>query len=130
MWDSCPCTWNVFSLGHYFYLRGGQLLLLRFSWLFIPKERFRASSCFRSVAAEHFVQALDKQYSRTLLVLPSVVNCDAFLLFSPAIKQASLGGCVRMIVTGAAPASPTVLGFLRAALGCQVGSRGSSLTVS
>lgn len=28
-----------------------------------------------------------------------------------------------MIVTGAAPASPTVLGFLRAALGCQV-SRG------
>ncbi|XP_021557877.1 long-chain-fatty-acid--CoA ligase 6 isoform X1 [Neomonachus schauinslandi] len=34
--------------------------------------------------------------------------------------QASLGGCVRMIVTGAAPASPTVLGFLRAALGCQV----------
>uniref|UniRef100_A0A0D9RN58 Long-chain-fatty-acid--CoA ligase n=1 Tax=Chlorocebus sabaeus TaxID=60711 RepID=A0A0D9RN58_CHLSB len=33
--------------------------------------------------------------------------------------QASLGGCVRMIVTGAAPASPTVLGFLRAALGCQ-----------
>ncbi|XP_027283301.1 long-chain-fatty-acid--CoA ligase 6 isoform X7 [Cricetulus griseus] len=34
--------------------------------------------------------------------------------------QASLGGHVRMIVTGAAPASPTVLGFLRAALGCQV----------
>uniref|UniRef100_A0A8C6XPI8 Long-chain-fatty-acid--CoA ligase n=1 Tax=Naja naja TaxID=35670 RepID=A0A8C6XPI8_NAJNA len=34
--------------------------------------------------------------------------------------QANLGGCVRMIVTGAAPASPTVLGFLRAALGCQV----------
>ncbi|XP_064377223.1 long-chain-fatty-acid--CoA ligase 6 isoform X3 [Dromaius novaehollandiae] len=34
--------------------------------------------------------------------------------------QASLGGCVRMIVTGAAPASPAVLGFLRAALGCQV----------
>ncbi|XP_068391933.1 long-chain-fatty-acid--CoA ligase 6 isoform X7 [Eschrichtius robustus] len=34
--------------------------------------------------------------------------------------QAGLGGSVRMIVTGAAPASPTVLGFLRAALGCQV----------
>uniref|UniRef100_A0A8C0WPM1 Long-chain-fatty-acid--CoA ligase n=1 Tax=Castor canadensis TaxID=51338 RepID=A0A8C0WPM1_CASCN len=34
--------------------------------------------------------------------------------------QGSLGGRVRMIVTGAAPASPTVLGFLRAALGCQV----------
>uniref|UniRef100_A0A8C6W981 Long-chain-fatty-acid--CoA ligase n=1 Tax=Nannospalax galili TaxID=1026970 RepID=A0A8C6W981_NANGA len=35
--------------------------------------------------------------------------------------QASLGGHVRMIVTGAAPASPTVLGFLRAALGCYLG---------
>ncbi|XP_040260994.1 long-chain-fatty-acid--CoA ligase 6 isoform X1 [Bufo bufo] len=40
------------------------------------------------------------------------------LLFNKV--QASLGGHVRMIVTGAAPASPTVLGFLRAALGCQV----------
>uniref|UniRef100_A0A8C6XNA8 Long-chain-fatty-acid--CoA ligase n=1 Tax=Naja naja TaxID=35670 RepID=A0A8C6XNA8_NAJNA len=36
------------------------------------------------------------------------------------MENANLGGCVRMIVTGAAPASPTVLGFLRAALGCQV----------
>uniref|UniRef100_A0A4W3H2U5 Long-chain-fatty-acid--CoA ligase n=1 Tax=Callorhinchus milii TaxID=7868 RepID=A0A4W3H2U5_CALMI len=34
--------------------------------------------------------------------------------------QNSLGGEVRMIITGAAPASPAVLGFLRAALGCQV----------
>ncbi|KAM4035239.1 long-chain-fatty-acid--CoA ligase 6 isoform 1-T1 [Anomaloglossus baeobatrachus] len=40
------------------------------------------------------------------------------LLFNKV--QSSLGGRVRMIVTGAAPASPTVLGFLRAALGCQV----------
>ncbi|XP_063784269.1 long-chain-fatty-acid--CoA ligase 6 isoform X4 [Pseudophryne corroboree] len=40
------------------------------------------------------------------------------LLFNKV--QASLGGRVRMIVTGAAPASPTVLAFLRAALGCQV----------
>ncbi|ERE68890.1 long-chain-fatty-acid--CoA ligase 6-like protein [Cricetulus griseus] len=38
--------------------------------------------------------------------------------------QASLGGHVRMIVTGAAPASPTVLGFLRAALGCQLLCKG------
>ncbi|XP_076004184.1 long-chain-fatty-acid--CoA ligase 1-like [Genypterus blacodes] len=33
--------------------------------------------------------------------------------------QASLGGHVRIILTGAAPVSPTVLTFLRAALGCQ-----------
>ncbi|XP_028991187.1 long-chain-fatty-acid--CoA ligase 5 [Betta splendens] len=34
--------------------------------------------------------------------------------------QESLGGRVRVMVTGAAPISPTVLGFLRAALGCQI----------
>lgn len=33
--------------------------------------------------------------------------------------QESLGGCVRMMITGAAPVSPTILTFLRAALGCQ-----------
>uniref|UniRef100_A0A8C5MT93 Long-chain-fatty-acid--CoA ligase n=1 Tax=Leptobrachium leishanense TaxID=445787 RepID=A0A8C5MT93_9ANUR len=33
--------------------------------------------------------------------------------------QASLGGKVRLMITGAAPVSPTVLKFLRAALGCQ-----------
>lgn len=35
--------------------------------------------------------------------------------------QESLGGRVRMMITGAAPVSPTILTFLRAALGCQVG---------
>lgn len=34
--------------------------------------------------------------------------------------QASLGGRLRMIITGAAPTSPAVLGFLRASLGCQI----------
>ncbi|KAF3704162.1 Long-chain-fatty-acid--CoA ligase 5 [Channa argus] len=34
--------------------------------------------------------------------------------------QDSLGGRVRLMVTGAAPISPSVLNFLRAALGCQI----------
>lgn len=34
--------------------------------------------------------------------------------------QESLGGSVRVMVTGAAPISPAVLSFLRACLGCQV----------
>lgn len=34
--------------------------------------------------------------------------------------QESLGGRVRVMVTGAAPISPSVLTFLRASLGCQV----------
>uniref|UniRef100_A0AAR2K2S1 Long-chain-fatty-acid--CoA ligase n=1 Tax=Pygocentrus nattereri TaxID=42514 RepID=A0AAR2K2S1_PYGNA len=33
--------------------------------------------------------------------------------------QASVGGCVRLMMTGAAPISASVLTFLRAALGCQ-----------
>lgn len=33
--------------------------------------------------------------------------------------QATLGGRVRMMITGAAPVSPVILTFLRAALGCQ-----------
>ncbi|XP_022527740.1 long-chain-fatty-acid--CoA ligase 1b [Astyanax mexicanus] len=33
--------------------------------------------------------------------------------------QASVGGCVRLMMTGAAPVSAPVLTFLRAALGCQ-----------
>ncbi|XP_053368213.1 long-chain-fatty-acid--CoA ligase 5 isoform X2 [Clarias gariepinus] len=34
--------------------------------------------------------------------------------------QESLGGSVRVMVTGAAPISPSVLSFLRACLGCQI----------
>nr|XP_020457706.1 long-chain-fatty-acid--CoA ligase 1-like isoform X1 [Monopterus albus]XP_020457708.1 long-chain-fatty-acid--CoA ligase 1-like isoform X1 [Monopterus albus] len=34
--------------------------------------------------------------------------------------QASLGGRVKLMITGAAPVSPIILTFLRAALGCQV----------
>ncbi|MEE6460819.1 hypothetical protein FKM82_001113 [Ascaphus truei] len=49
--------------------------------------------------------------------------------------QASLGGKVRLLITGAAPVSPTVLTFLRGALGCQARygqtecTAGCSLTV-
>ncbi|XP_072318579.1 long-chain-fatty-acid--CoA ligase 1a isoform X3 [Eucyclogobius newberryi] len=49
-----------------------------------------------------------------------VVRQDSFwdkLIFKKV--QASLGGRVRMMITGAAPVSPVILTFLRAALGCQ-----------
>lgn len=39
------------------------------------------------------------------------------LVFSKV--QASLGGCVRLMLIGAAPVSPTVLTFVRTAMGCQ-----------
>ncbi|KAG7281202.1 hypothetical protein CRUP_022867 [Coryphaenoides rupestris] len=54
-------------------------------------------------------------------VSAGVIRSDSFwdkVFFSKI--QASLGGRLRMIITGAAPASPSVLGFLRAALGCQL----------
>uniref|UniRef100_A0A671L7C2 Long-chain-fatty-acid--CoA ligase n=1 Tax=Sinocyclocheilus anshuiensis TaxID=1608454 RepID=A0A671L7C2_9TELE len=56
-----------------------------------------------------------------LEVKRGVIRCDSVWdkIFFHKI-QASLGGRLRMIITGAAPASPTVLDFLRAALGCQV----------
>ncbi|RXM30826.1 Long-chain-fatty-acid--CoA ligase 1 [Acipenser ruthenus] len=47
------------------------------------------------------------------------------LIFSKV--QASLGGKVRLMVTGAAPVSPAVLSFLRAALGCQVCIKGPNV---
>uniref|UniRef100_A0A671N1N2 Long-chain-fatty-acid--CoA ligase n=1 Tax=Sinocyclocheilus anshuiensis TaxID=1608454 RepID=A0A671N1N2_9TELE len=64
---------------------------------------------------------LDFASSRKEAELKSgVVRKDSMwdkLIFSKV--QASLGGCVRLMITGAAPVSPTVLTFLRAALGCQ-----------
>uniref|UniRef100_A0A8C5EJH1 Long-chain-fatty-acid--CoA ligase n=1 Tax=Gouania willdenowi TaxID=441366 RepID=A0A8C5EJH1_GOUWI len=49
-------------------------------------------------------------------------HCDKLTsLFTklPYSTVSSLGGHVRLIITGAAPVSPTILTFLRAALGCQ-----------
>ncbi|XP_052402442.1 long-chain-fatty-acid--CoA ligase 1 isoform X3 [Carassius gibelio] len=64
---------------------------------------------------------LDFATSRKEAELKSgVVRKDSMwdkLIFSKV--QASLGGRVRLMITGSAPVSPTVLTFLRAALGCQ-----------
>uniref|UniRef100_A0AAX7SVB6 Long-chain-fatty-acid--CoA ligase n=1 Tax=Astatotilapia calliptera TaxID=8154 RepID=A0AAX7SVB6_ASTCA len=48
-------------------------------------------------------------------VVPRLLN----RMFDKVFGQASLGGRVRLMITGAAPVSPTILTFLRAALGCQ-----------
>ncbi|XP_031727274.1 long-chain-fatty-acid--CoA ligase 1a isoform X2 [Anarrhichthys ocellatus] len=64
---------------------------------------------------------LDFAFSRKEAELKSgVVRKDSMwdrLIFKKV--QASLGGRVRLIITGAAPVSATILTFLRAALGCQ-----------
>ncbi|KAK9540446.1 hypothetical protein VZT92_002898 [Zoarces viviparus] len=64
---------------------------------------------------------LDFAFNRKEAELKSgVVRKDSMwdqLIFKKV--QASLGGRVRLIITGAAPVSPTILTFLRAALGCQ-----------
>lgn len=52
-----------------------------------------------------------------------------YCLVSHLLLQASLGGRVRLMITGAAPVSPTILTFLRAALGCQVSHMHTSLVV-
>ncbi|XP_041800797.1 long-chain-fatty-acid--CoA ligase 1-like [Chelmon rostratus] len=53
-------------------------------------------------------------------IMKGIVRRDSIwdrLIFGKV--QASLGGRVRLMITGAAPISPTVLSFLRAAIGCQ-----------
>lgn len=68
------------------------------------------------------MQALDKQYSRTLLVLPSVVICDAFLLFfscyqtgkSRWMRSHDSNGCCPRVsdCPGLPPGSPRMSGGL------------------
>lgn len=53
-------------------------------------------------------------------LMKGIVRRDSFwdkLIFKKV--QASMGGCVRLMIVGAAPISPTVLTFLRTAMGCQ-----------
>lgn len=57
----------------------------------------------------------------TLCILCFLCGVAANVVCCPL--QASLGGRVRLMITGAAPISPTVLTFLRAAVGCQVSAR-------
>ncbi|XP_075896542.1 long-chain-fatty-acid--CoA ligase 5 [Nelusetta ayraudi] len=62
--------------------------------------------------------AVDRKYRE---VQEGVIRTNSIwdkLIFNKV--QESLGGQVRVMVTGAAPISPTVLNFLRAALGCQI----------
>ncbi|XP_067858332.1 long-chain-fatty-acid--CoA ligase 5 [Heptranchias perlo] len=54
-------------------------------------------------------------------VSKGIIRNDSFwdkMIFNKV--QATMGGRVRVMVTGAAPISPPVLTFLRAALGCQI----------
>uniref|UniRef100_A0A4W6CHX9 Long-chain-fatty-acid--CoA ligase n=1 Tax=Lates calcarifer TaxID=8187 RepID=A0A4W6CHX9_LATCA len=62
--------------------------------------------------------AVDRKYSE---VKEGIIRNNSIwdkLIFHKV--QESLGGRVRVMVTGAAPISPSVLNFLRAALGCQI----------
>uniref|UniRef100_A0A3B3BGB6 Long-chain-fatty-acid--CoA ligase n=1 Tax=Oryzias melastigma TaxID=30732 RepID=A0A3B3BGB6_ORYME len=62
--------------------------------------------------------AVDRKYAE---VQEGIIRRNSIwdkLIFNKV--QESLGGRVRLMVTGAAPISPAVLKFLRAALGCQI----------
>ncbi|XP_043568665.1 long-chain-fatty-acid--CoA ligase 5 [Chiloscyllium plagiosum] len=59
--------------------------------------------------------------SKEAEISKKIIRNDSFwdkLVFNKV--QATMGGRVRVMVTGAAPISPSVLTFLRAALGCQI----------
>ncbi|CAG06540.1 unnamed protein product, partial [Tetraodon nigroviridis] len=89
----------------------------------VPRLLNRVYDKVQSGAATPFKKwllnfAVDRKYAE---VKDGVIRSNSLwdkLIFNKV--QASLGGRVRVMVTGAAPISPTVLTFLRAALGCQI----------
>uniref|UniRef100_A0A8C4GJ23 Long-chain-fatty-acid--CoA ligase n=1 Tax=Dicentrarchus labrax TaxID=13489 RepID=A0A8C4GJ23_DICLA len=68
----------------------------------------------------HLLLTFSRNFSLEAELKSGVVRKDSMwdkIIFKKV--QASLGGRVRLMITGAAPVSPTILTFLRAALGCQ-----------
>ncbi|NXY75384.1 ACSL1 ligase, partial [Glareola pratincola] len=110
-----------------------RLWILLFSFLLVPKEA-RGSVNLTGQTCSHLAKAIfgqaDTSLKRWMLDFASkrkeaelrsgIVRNNSFwdkVIFRKI--QASLGGKVRLMVTGAAPVSASVLTFLRTALGCQ-----------
>ncbi|XP_076008078.1 long-chain-fatty-acid--CoA ligase 5 [Genypterus blacodes] len=89
----------------------------------VPRLLNRVYDKVQSEAATPFKKwllnfAVDRKYAE---VKEGIIRNNSIwdkLIFHKV--QASLGGRVRLMVTGAAPISPPVLNFLRASLGCQI----------
>ncbi|NWR87842.1 ACSL1 ligase, partial [Furnarius figulus] len=78
-----------------------------FLWNYLPGNR----SGFKC----HFSGKLSSSLGSLVLLYSEIWG----LIFENEKAQASLGGKVRLMITGAAPVSASVLTFLRTALGCQ-----------
>ncbi|CAN9514670.1 unnamed protein product [Ophioblennius macclurei] len=75
----------------------------------------QANTSWKRWLLEFAFRRKEAEMKRGIVRRDSIWDC---LIFRKV--QASLGGRVRLMLTGAAPISPSVLTFLRAALGCQV----------
>uniref|UniRef100_A0A4W4GPR7 Long-chain-fatty-acid--CoA ligase n=1 Tax=Electrophorus electricus TaxID=8005 RepID=A0A4W4GPR7_ELEEL len=80
-----------------------------------PKVQSGAQTPFRKWLLNFAIERKHAEVKRGIIRNDSIWDR---LIFRKV--QESLGGCVRVIVTGAAPISPSVLTFLRACLGCQI----------